>query len=82
MSERKNAEAIELLFNRFEVPSQVLKLVFDALPDGFSGWVFVLGYLQVAFSGYFSVSPGLLPLRALDMQFINDCFCDLPGFIQ
>lgn len=82
VSERKNAEAIELFFNRFEVPSQVLKLGLDALPDGFSGWILVLGYLQVAFPGYSPIGSGLLPLGIFPMQFINDCFCDLPGFVQ
>lgn len=82
VSERENAKAVKLFFNRPEVPSQVLKLGFDAVTDDFSGWVSVLGYLQKPFSGYFSVSPGLLSLWTFRMQFINDCFCDLPGFVQ
>ena len=82
VSERENVEAIELFFNRFEVPAQVLKLGFDALSNGFSGWILVLGYLQVVFTGYFAVSPLLLPPWTYPMQFITYCFCDLPGFIQ
>ena len=72
----------QLLFNRFEVPFEILKQGFNAFSNAFLRRIFVLSYLQIGFSGHFAVSPRLLSPRACRMQFIDNCFCDFPGFTQ
>lgn len=80
--EWKQGKAIELSFNRLEVPSQVLELGFDASADDFPSWIFVLGDLEKALPGYFSIGPGLLPLWVCCMELIDDRLGDFPGLVQ
>lgn len=59
--QRKDLMSIQLLVYCLEVPFQELKLGFDSSTDSSFGGIFVLGYFQVLFSGYFPIRSGLLP---------------------